>query len=766
MKKPILYCAACIFSLLAVRNQAEGQSFYDINTVQSINIVFSQSNWDYMLDTAYAGSGNYILAQSVTINGTTFDSVGVKYKGNSTYNANQVKNPFHIELDTYKDHNYQGYTDIKLSNAAKDPSFIREVLSYSILRKYMHAPLSNYCNVKVNGSLIGLYVSSESVSKKFLDTHFYSKDSTFIKCNPIDGAGPTTTTLPNLVYQGNDSNNVNYTKAYELKSGRGWADLIRLTNTLKNDISNIESILDVDRALWMIAYNNVTVNLDSYSGKFAQNYYLYKDGTGRFSSVLWDFNEGFGGFSQSGTIALNNTTAKMQMTHLLHSGDANWPLIQKLLSVPTYKKMYLAHMHTILSENFANGSYVTTAQAIQPVISASVQADPNKFFTFAQFQSNLTTDVSGGGGGPGPGGGSYPGISNLMNGRNTYLAAQSDFTNSKPVITGVTPSETTPILNSTIFIAANVTNATTTAVQLGYRYQAGHKFVKVQMLDDGAHGDGAAGDNVYGASLPVNSLSIQYYIYAENANTGAFSPARAEHEFYSVIGVNPVVADSIVMNEVYARGTASNPDWVEIYNKTNSTIDISGYKIYDANGNAGSKPKKVFPSGSVLGPNGFLVIVVDDADPSGFGLSANGEKIWLENAGAQLVDTVTFRAHTELQSYGRIPNGGSWQVLNTITRNASNTNDTTSALSLSETRGDGISLFPNPVAERLFFRNLTGISIHSVDIYDVMGRKTLHSTHDTNPDEIQVSGLPKGFYFLRLNEKESSLNKTLRFFKE
>ncbi|HOY96793.1 MAG TPA: hypothetical protein PK509_13700, partial [Catalimonadaceae bacterium] len=126
MKKPILYCAACIFSLLAVRNQAEGQSFYDINTVQSINIVFSQSNWDYMLDTAYAGSGNYILAQSVTINGTTFDSVGVKYKGNSTYNANQVKNPFHIELDTYKDHNYQGYTDIKLSNAAKDPSFIRE----------------------------------------------------------------------------------------------------------------------------------------------------------------------------------------------------------------------------------------------------------------------------------------------------------------------------------------------------------------------------------------------------------------------------------------------------------------------------------------------------------------------------------------------------------------------------------------------------------------------------------------------------------------
>jgi hypothetical protein len=301
---------------------------------------------------------------------------------------------------------------------------------------------------------------------------------------------------------------------------------------------------------------------------------------------------------------------------------------------------------------------------------------------------------------------------------------------------------------------------------MGYRYQAGHKFVKVQMLDDGAHGDGAAGDNVYGASLLVNSISIQYYVYAENTNSGAFSPARAEHEFYSVIGINPVVADSIVMNEVYARGTATNPDWVEIYNKTNSTIDISGYKIYDANGNAGSKPKKVFPAGSVLGPNGFLVIVVDDADPSGFGLSANGEKIWLENTSAQLVDTVTYLAHTLLQTYGRIPNGGSWQILNTITRNASNTNDTTSTLSLIETNNNDITLYPNPVTETLFLRNLTGISIHSVDIYDLMGKKTLHTDHDTNPDEIQVSVLPKGIYFLRIKEKESSVYKTLRFFKE
>ena len=127
MKKQWLFLALICFVL-----ELEAQSFYDLNIIQKIEIYFAESNWDYKLDTAKAGAESYIMAQKVIINGIAFDSVGVKYKGNSTYRATQIKNPFHIELDTYKDHDYQGYTDIKLSNSAKDPSFLREVLSYDI----------------------------------------------------------------------------------------------------------------------------------------------------------------------------------------------------------------------------------------------------------------------------------------------------------------------------------------------------------------------------------------------------------------------------------------------------------------------------------------------------------------------------------------------------------------------------------------------------------------------------------------------------------
>ena len=761
MKRIYIYLLITISSL-AMSDYTPAQSFYDINTIQKIEIVFSQNNWDYMLDTAKAKSDGYIMAKSVTINGVQYDSVGVKYKGNSTYSANQIKNPLHIELDTYKEQDYEGYKDIKLSNVAKDPSFVREVLSYSILRKYMIASQSNYANVYVNGTLMGLYVNCESVGKTFVNKNFYSKTNSFFKCNPIDGATPQTTDLPNLVYLGTDS--TSYMKAYEIESDYGWKDLINLCSTLKNNIGDIENILDVDKALWMLAFDNVLVNLDSYIGQFSQNYYLYKDGTGRFNSILWDFNESFGTFSQSGTINLNSTSSKSQMTHLLHSGDANWPLVQKLLSVPTYKRMYLAHMQTILSENFTNGSYLTEAKSYLPIINASVQADQNKFFTYAQYQSNLTSDVNSG---FGPGASTVPGISNLMNARNTYLSSQSDFTYTRPAISTVSSSSESPLVNSEIFITAKVTNTNANSVWLGYRFSDAKKFTKVLMYDDGAHGDGASGDNTYGAAINVSGITIQYYIYAENSNAGIFSPVRAEHEFYT-INANSASGSNISMNEIYSRGTTSDPDWIEIYNSTSSEIDISGYKIYDSGGESGSKPKKEFPSGSVIPSNGFIVILTDESSTSGFGLSSAGEKVWLEDASGSVIDTVSFPVLTASESYGRIPDGGAWQILSTISQGISNI----SVTGIKEISASVIDFqlnqnYPNP------FNPTTTISYTipiqgnvSLKIYDVLGKEII-----TLVDEMKTAGnyqvtfnatqLVSGMYFYKLETNNYSQTKKM-----
>lgn len=59
---------------------------------------------------------------------------------------------------------------------------------------------------------------------------------------------------------------------------------------------------------------------------------------------------------------------------------------------------------------------------------------------------------------------------------------------------------------------------------------------------------------------------------------------------YSNVPVSAVV----LINELFSRGIESELDWIEIYNSSVSPVDISGYKIYDGGGNAGTKPKKNF----------------------------------------------------------------------------------------------------------------------------------------------------------------------------
>ena len=134
----------------------------------------------------------------------------------------------------------------------------------------------------------------------------------------------------------------------------------------------------------------------------------------------------------------------------------------------------------------------------------------------------------------------------------------------------------------------------------------------------------------------------------------------------------------IVINEIFSRGADPDFDWIEIYNNSASPVDISGYKIYDGGGQAGTKPKMEFAAGTTIAANGVIVIVVDDATTanpvdSDFGLGSGGEQVWLENASGTVINTVTFPALLETQSYGRMPDGTyNWQILNTITKGTAN----------------------------------------------------------------------------------------------
>ena len=57
------------------------------------------------------------------------------------------------------------------------------------------------------------------------------------------------------------------------------------------------------------------------------------------------------------------------------------PLMRNLFDNDTYRRMYLAHMRTIMEENFDNQWYAARAQELQAMIDTSVFNDTNKFYS-------------------------------------------------------------------------------------------------------------------------------------------------------------------------------------------------------------------------------------------------------------------------------------------------------------------------------------------------------------------------------------------------
>ncbi len=126
-----------------------------------------------------------------------------------------------------------------------------------------------------------------------------------------------------------------------------------------------------------------------------------------------------------------------------------------------------------------------------------------------------------------------------------------------------------------------------------------------------------------------------------------------------------------ILNEIVAR-SAAGPDWVELFNPTGATFDLSGMSL----GKEMTQPGQwVFPSGTTIAASGFLVVRFDGQQPAsvatstnlnaGLSLDGNGDGVFLFNAVGQPVDSVSFGFQVRDFSIGR--SGSGWELLATPT---------------------------------------------------------------------------------------------------
>lgn len=135
-------------------------------------------------------------------------------------------------------------------------------------------------------------------------------------------------------------------------------------------------------------------------------------------------------------------------------------------------------------------------------------------------------------------------------------------------------------------------------------------------------------------------------------------------------------AKTVVINEVYPHGVdpLTDPDWAELKNVSDATVDLSGYRVRD------DKTSFTLPAGTRLAPGEYLIILCDDTpDGGGAGLHApfklgGGDEFYLLQSDGSRVDSVLWTADQVPtgKSYGRLPDGsGSFSALNP-TRGARN----------------------------------------------------------------------------------------------
>ena len=125
-------------------------------------------------------------------------------------------------------------------------------------------------------------------------------------------------------------------------------------------------------------------------------------------------------------------------------------------------------------------------------------------------------------------------------------------------------------------------------------------------------------------------------------------------------------------------------DWLELYNSSSSSVDISGYYLTDSK----DKPRKwQVPNGQSIGAGKYLVIYCDGEDVTGsamhtnFKLSTSGDVLYMYSSSMLLLDSVHIQPIEADYTYGRLADGtGAWASLSRPTPGAANVSTTVKGL--------------------------------------------------------------------------------------
>ena len=158
------------------------------------------------------------------------------------------------------------------------------------------------------------------------------------------------------------------------------------------------------------------------------------------------------------------------------------------------------------------------------------------------------------------------------------------------------------------------------------------------------------------------------------------------------VGVHDITFSEVLSDgyryKLDSKGVPDDDDqgkWVELYNRSDQSVDLSGYSLSD---NEKKPTKWVFPEGTSIAGKGYLILYMSGSLPLegqkestvtaemkartlNFSVSAQGETLYLYDNNSTLIDRVSVPACTACVSYAKV--GDTWGLCDTPTQGAANT---------------------------------------------------------------------------------------------
>jgi spore coat protein CotH len=292
----------------------ESNPFLDAAIVHTISVTFDQAAYDAVID-AYVSNGEKDwLEASATIDGATYERVGLRLKGNSSLmglresgdggppreeresliSADKPESlPWLLRLDEYEnDQNHNGITELVIRSNRTATSLNEAVALDLLAAAGLASQQAAATSFSANDGAPVLRLTIENPKDEWMAAHFSAEGLLFKSEAEGDWS-----------YRDDDA--ASYKVSFDLEAGGTGDDatdyepLIGFLDFLNNSddatfVAELPARLDVDQFAVYRAMMLLIENFDDIAGPGNNSYLYYGPDTDQFTVVPWDMNLAFG----------------------------------------------------------------------------------------------------------------------------------------------------------------------------------------------------------------------------------------------------------------------------------------------------------------------------------------------------------------------------------------------------------------------------------------------------------------------------------------